>query len=40
MVRKAKNANIDIRQTARVYDEQAFGDGVFNDDYILYQMCD
>lgn len=27
MARKPKNANIDIRQTARVYNEQAFGDG-------------
>ena len=27
MVRKPKNANIDIRQTARVFDEQAFVDG-------------
>lgn len=35
MARKPKNANIDIRQTARVFDEQAFVDGVFNDDYIL-----
>ena len=35
MARKPKNANIDIRQTARAFDEQAFVDGVFNDDYIL-----
>ena len=35
MARKPKNANIDIRQTARVFDEQEFVDGVFNDDYIL-----
>ena len=28
MARKPKNANIDIRQTARVFDEQAFVDGV------------
>ena len=35
MARKPKNANIDIRQTARVFDEQTFVDGVFNDDYIL-----
>lgn len=35
MAWKPKNANIDIRQTARVFDEQAFVDGVFNDDYIL-----
>lgn len=35
MARKPKNANIDIRHTARVFDEQAFVDGVFNDDYIL-----
>jgi len=26
MVRKPKNANIDIRQNARVFDEQAFVD--------------
>lgn len=35
MALKPKNANIDVRQTARVFDEQAFVDGVFNDDYIL-----
>ena len=35
MARKQKNANIDIRQTARVFDELAFVDGVFNNDYIL-----
>lgn len=35
MARKPKNANIDIRQTARVFYEQAFVDGVFNDDHIL-----
>ena len=35
MARKPKNANIDIRQTARVFDEQAFVDGMFNGDYIL-----
>lgn len=35
MARNPKNANIDIRQPARVFDEQAFVDGVFNDDYIL-----
>lgn len=35
MARKPKNANIDIRQTAKVFNEQAFVDGVFNDDYIL-----
>lgn len=35
MARKPKNANIDIRQTARVFDAQAFVDGVFNDNYIL-----
>lgn len=35
MARKPKDTNIDIRQTARVFDEQAFVDGVFNDDYIL-----
>ena len=35
MARKPKNANMDIRQTARVFDEQTFVDGVFNDDYIL-----
>ena len=35
MAREPKNANIDIRQKARVFDEQAFVDGMFNDDYIL-----
>ncbi len=35
MARKPKNANLDIRQSARVFDEQGFVDGVFNDDYIL-----
>ena len=35
MARKSENANIDIRQTARVFDEKKFVDGVFNDDYIL-----
>ena len=35
MARKPKNANIDVRQTARAFDEQSFVDGVFNDDYIL-----
>ena len=35
MARKPKNTNIDIRQAARAFDEQAFVDGVFNDDYIL-----
>ena len=34
MARKPKNANIDIRQTARVFDEQALVDGVFNYDYL------
>lgn len=29
------NANIDIRKTARVFDEQAFDGGGYNDDYIL-----
>ena len=29
MARRTKNANIDIRQTARVFDEQAFVDGVY-----------
>lgn len=28
MVRKTKNAKIDIKQMARVFDEQAFIDGV------------
>ncbi len=32
MARKPKNANIDIRQTASVFKEQAFADGVFNDE--------
>ena len=35
MARKPKNANIDIGQTARVFNEQTFVDGVFNDDNIL-----
>ena len=35
MARKPRNTNIDIRQTARVFDEQEFVDGVFNDDHIL-----
>lgn len=35
MARKPKNANIDTRQTARTFDEQAFVDGAYNDDYIL-----
>ena len=35
MVQKPKNFNIDIRQTARAFDEQAFVEGVFNDEYIL-----
>lgn len=30
MARKLKNANIDIRQTAKVFDEQAFVNGVIN----------
>ena len=35
MARKLKNANLDMGQTARVFDEQAFVEGVFNDEYIL-----
>ena len=35
MARNPKYANINIRQTARLFDEQAFVDGVFNDDFIL-----
>ena len=35
MARKPKNANLDMRQEVRVFNEQAFVDGVFNDDYIL-----
>ena len=35
MVRKPKNANKDVRQTARVFEEQAYAAGVFNDYYIL-----
>lgn len=35
MAPKSRNVNIDISQTARVFAEQAFVDGVFNDDYIL-----
>lgn len=38
MARKQKNVNIDIRQTARVFNEQAFVDGFFNDDYILSEV--
>ena len=34
MARKPKNANTDIRQAARVFDEQAFVDGVVDEDYI------
>ena len=37
MAHKPKNANIDIRQTARVFDEQASVDEVLNDDDILGQ---
>lgn len=35
MARSPKNTNIDIRQTLRMFDEQAFVDGVFKDDSIL-----
>lgn len=35
MARKPKNAQINLKRTARVFNEQAFVDGVFNDDYIL-----
>ena len=35
MARKPKNASIDIRHTALVFDEQAFVYGVFNDEYPL-----
>ena len=35
MTRKPKNANIDVGQTTRAFDEQGFVDGVFSDDYIL-----
>lgn len=34
MARKPKNANIDIRQMARVLDKNSFVDGVLNDDNI------
>ena len=39
MARKPKNANIDIRQTTRVFNEQALVNGVFNDDDILVVGC-
>ena len=39
MAQEPKSANINIRQTARVFDEQAFADGVFNDDNILVVGC-
>ena len=29
MTRNTKNANVDIRQTARTFDEQAFINGMF-----------
>ena len=35
MARKPMNANIDIRKTARVFDEQAFDGEKYDDDYIL-----
>ena len=35
MAQKTKNANIDIRQSTRVFYEQAFVGGGYNDDYIL-----
>ena len=35
MARKPKKTNIDIRQATRVFDEQAFVGGVFNDNYIF-----
>lgn len=35
MARKPKNAQINLKRTARVFNEQAFVDGIFNDDYIL-----
>lgn len=35
MAWKEKNTNMDIRQTTRVFDEQAFVNGVFNGDHIL-----
>lgn len=34
MAWKPKEANINIRQTAKAFDEQAFVDGVFNSDHI------
>jgi len=34
MARKPKNASIDIKQTAKAFDEQAFVDGVVDEDYI------
>ena len=40
MTQDPKDANINIRQKARVFDKKSFVNGVFNDDYILYQMCD
>lgn len=40
MTQDPKNTNIEKRQTARVFDKKSFVNGVFNDDYILYQMCD
>lgn len=35
MKRKPKNANMDIRQTAKVFNEQAFVGVVSNDDNIF-----
>lgn len=35
MARKPKNTNKSTKQTGKAFDEQAFVDGVFNDDYIL-----
>lgn len=35
MARKPRNAYIDIRQTAMVFDEQALVDGVFNDNIYI-----
>lgn len=37
MAWKPKYVNIDIRQTARVFDEQTVVDVVFNDDHIDWQ---
>lgn len=35
MARNPKIANIGKKQTTKVFNEQAFVDGVFNDEYIL-----